>query len=166
MLPPASSLPSGLSARERISSFGPARLAVTPLEATSNNRTVPNLVGDPSPTAMLRPSSMNATDRTVLLNTPAPNRPKSVPDSRFQSSTSRWPPAASVFPSGLNASPVMGIAGPWVQLQYGIALTLAVPSPTQWLLLSGVLAAGVLAGLVPGVRAYRLSLADGLAPRS
>jgi putative ABC transport system permease protein len=53
-----------------------------------------------------------------------------------------------------------------VQSTYGIALTLAAPSATQWLLLAGVLAAGVLASLVPGVRAYRLSLADGLAPRS
>ena len=57
-------------------------------------------------------------------------------------------------------------AGPWVQAQYGVALTLAAPSASQWQLLAGVLAAGVLASLVPGVRAYRLSLADGLAPRN
>ena len=34
------------------------------------------------------------------------------------------------------------------------------------LLLAAVLAAGFLASLVPGWRAYRLSLADGLSPRT
>jgi len=58
------------------------------------------------------------------------------------------------------------LAGPWVQAQYGVTLNLAAPSASQWQLLAGVLAAGVLASLVPGLRAYRLSLADGLAPRS
>jgi putative ABC transport system permease protein len=57
-------------------------------------------------------------------------------------------------------------AGPWVQAHYGVALRLAAPTPSQWLLLGGVLAAGVLASLVPGLRAYRLSLADGLSPRT
>jgi putative ABC transport system permease protein len=32
-------------------------------------------------------------------------------------------------------------------------------------LLAGVVATGLLASLVPGWRAYRLSLADGLSPR-
>ena len=56
-------------------------------------------------------------------------------------------------------------AAPWVQAQYGIALTLSPPGATQWGLLGAVLAAGFLASLVPGLRAYRLSLADGLSPR-
>lgn len=55
---------------------------------------------------------------------------------------------------------------PWLQAQYGITLTLAAPSAAQWGLLGAVLAAGFLASLVPGWRAYRLSLADGLSPRS
>ena len=54
---------------------------------------------------------------------------------------------------------------PWLQLHYGIGLTPAAPSATQWGLLGAVLAAGFLASLVPGWRAYRLSLADGLSPR-
>ena len=55
---------------------------------------------------------------------------------------------------------------PWLQVHYGIGLTLAAPSATQWTLLGAVLAAGLLASLVPGWRAYRLSLADGLSPRA
>jgi putative ABC transport system permease protein len=61
---------------------------------------------------------------------------------------------------------LIGAAGPWVQAQYGVTLNLAAPSASQWQLLGGVLAAGVAASLAPGLRAYRLSLADGLAPRS
>jgi len=56
-------------------------------------------------------------------------------------------------------------AAPWVQAQYGVALTLSAPNTAQWALLGAVLAAGFLASLVPGWRAYRLSLADGLSPR-
>ena len=54
---------------------------------------------------------------------------------------------------------------PWLQAGYGVTLTLSAPSATQWGLLGAVLAAGFLASLVPGWRAYRLSLADGLSPR-
>jgi len=57
-------------------------------------------------------------------------------------------------------------AGPWVQSHYGVALNLGEPSASQGLLLAGVLAAGVLASLIPGLRAYRMSLSDGLSPRS
>jgi len=56
-------------------------------------------------------------------------------------------------------------AGPWLQARFGIALRLAAPTEGQWLMLGGVLAAGLLASGVPGWRAYRLSLADGLSPR-
>ena len=57
------------------------------------------------------------------------------------------------------------LAGPWVQTRFGIALQLAPPSSAEWTVLGAVLAAGVLASLVPGLRAYRLSLADGLSPQ-
>ncbi len=56
-------------------------------------------------------------------------------------------------------------AGPWLQERFGIGLTLSAPTAEQWLLLAAVLAAGFTASLVPGWRAYRLSLADGLSPR-
>ena len=55
--------------------------------------------------------------------------------------------------------------GPWIQARYGIGLTLSAPTTEQWALLGAIVAAGFLASLVPGWRAYRLSLADGLSPR-
>jgi putative ABC transport system permease protein len=60
----------------------------------------------------------------------------------------------------------MWLAAPWVQQQLGIGLQLGAPSTTQWALWAAVLLAGMLASLVPGWRAYRLSLADGLSPRT
>ncbi len=56
-------------------------------------------------------------------------------------------------------------AGPWVQSRFGIALQLTAPTLSQWLLLIAITACGLLASLVPGWRAYRLSLADGLSPK-
>jgi len=60
---------------------------------------------------------------------------------------------------------LIAFAGPWVQTRFGIVLQFALPSRSEWALLLAVLAAGVLASLVPGLRAYRLSLADGLSPK-
>ena len=57
-------------------------------------------------------------------------------------------------------------AGPWIQSQFGIGLKLSAPTAPQYTLLALIVAAGFLASLVPGLRAYRLSLADGLSPRS
>ena len=57
-------------------------------------------------------------------------------------------------------------AGPWVQQRFGVTLQAAAPSALQWALFGAVLLAGMLASLVPGWRAYRLSLADGLTPRT
>jgi putative ABC transport system permease protein len=62
----------------------------------------------------------------------------------------------------------LGIAllSPWLQAQFGLALRLSEPTLNEWLLLGSLLAAGWLASLLPGIRAYRLSLADGLCPRT
>jgi putative ABC transport system permease protein len=57
-------------------------------------------------------------------------------------------------------------AAPWVQAQLGITLQGGAPTVVQWGLWAAVVAAGILASLVPGLRAYRLSLADGLSPRA
>ncbi|MGH8647405.1 MAG: ABC transporter permease [Gammaproteobacteria bacterium] len=57
-------------------------------------------------------------------------------------------------------------AGPWLQSRFGIGLKLSAPTIEQCLLLLAVLMAGFLSSLVPGWRAYRLSLADGLSPRT
>ncbi|NDZ12413.1 peptide ABC transporter permease [Variovorax sp. WS11] len=61
----------------------------------------------------------------------------------------------------------LGIAllSPWLQAQFGLTLSLSEPTLNEWALLAGLLVAGWLASLLPGVRAYRLSLADGLSPR-
>ena len=61
----------------------------------------------------------------------------------------------------------LGIAllSPWLQAQFGLTLALSEPTLNEWALLGGLLVAGWLASLLPGVRAYRLSLADGLSPR-
>lgn len=61
---------------------------------------------------------------------------------------------------------LVALAGPWVQSHYGVTLQLSVPSTSQWQMLGAVLGAGIAASLVPGWRAYRMSLADGLAPRT
>jgi putative ABC transport system permease protein len=61
---------------------------------------------------------------------------------------------------------VIAAAGPVIQSRFGIGLTLSAPTLSQWGLLGAVVAAGFLASLVPGWRAYRLSLADGLSPRT
>ena len=44
-------------------------------------------------------------------------------------------------------------------------MSLTEPTLNEWLLLASLIAAGWLASLLPGIRAYRLSLADGLSPR-
>ncbi|MDR6859216.1 FtsX-like permease family protein [Variovorax guangxiensis] len=61
----------------------------------------------------------------------------------------------------------LGIAllSPWLQARFGLTLSLSGPTLNEWALLAGLLVAGWLASLLPGVRAYRLSLADGLSPR-
>jgi putative ABC transport system permease protein len=52
-----------------------------------------------------------------------------------------------------------------VRARFGVVLTLAPPGVPELLLLAAILACGLLASLVPGWRAYRLSLADGLSPK-
>ena len=59
----------------------------------------------------------------------------------------------------------VALAGGWFEARFGIALNLGMPGSTEWALMGAVLAGGWLASLVPGWRAYRLSLADGLSPR-
>ena len=53
----------------------------------------------------------------------------------------------------------------WFAARFGIALHLHLPTADEALLLAMILAGGWIASLVPGYRAYRLSLVDGLSPR-
>lgn len=57
------------------------------------------------------------------------------------------------------------VLAPWLQANYGIAMQPAMVTGDELELLAGVLAVGAIAGLVPGLRAYRMSLVDGLMPR-
>jgi putative ABC transport system permease protein len=59
---------------------------------------------------------------------------------------------------------VVLLAG-WVRTQFGISLTFSPFGPDELLLVAAILACGLFASLMPGWRAYRLSLADGLSPR-
>lgn len=51
------------------------------------------------------------------------------------------------------------------QAHLGLMLNAAWPTADEWRLLAGVVGVGALTSLLPGWRAYRLSLADGLTPR-
>lgn len=55
--------------------------------------------------------------------------------------------------------------GPWTAAQFGVQPRLGWPGASEWLILAGIVTAGTVASLLPGWRAYRLSLADGLSPR-
>lgn len=55
--------------------------------------------------------------------------------------------------------------GPWVQLRFGIGLSAGLPSADEWQLLGLITALGWAASLLPGLRAYALSLSDGLSPK-
>lgn len=59
----------------------------------------------------------------------------------------------------------LALGAPWVEARFGVGLSLGLPRAGEWMLLAAVVLAGMLAALVPGWRAYRLSLADGLSPR-
>ncbi|HEY1396615.1 ABC transporter permease [Roseateles sp.] len=55
--------------------------------------------------------------------------------------------------------------GPWVQLHFGIGLSAGPPTLAEWQLLGVITALGWAASLLPGLRAYALSLSDGLSPK-
>lgn len=56
--------------------------------------------------------------------------------------------------------------GPWLQSAFGLTLQATEPTPLQGLVLISLLIAGWLASLMPGWRAYQISLADGLSPKA
>ena len=73
--------------------------------------------------------------------------------------------ACGVLLGALACWGAVALLGPWLQAQFGLGLRLLPPGVAEWRLMALVLAGGLLASLVPGWRAYRLSLADGLTPR-
>lgn len=62
----------------------------------------------------------------------------------------------------------VGIAlfAPLMQTHFGITLSLRPPAASEWGLFAAILATGLIASLAPGLRAWRMSLADGLTPRN
>ena len=60
----------------------------------------------------------------------------------------------------------LALLRPWVDATYGLNLDIDAPTQREWLMLASIVAAGFLAGLLPAMRAYRLSLADGMTVRT
>jgi putative ABC transport system permease protein len=63
-------------------------------------------------------------------------------------------------------SVVTYVFAPWLLEHLGVMISPRLLSRTELELLAGVIAVGLLASLVPGWRAWRMSLADGLTPRN
>ncbi len=59
-----------------------------------------------------------------------------------------------------------GLAAPWLLERFGIVLATRLPGSQELALIGAVISTGLLASLVPGWRAWRMSLADGLTPRN
>lgn len=57
------------------------------------------------------------------------------------------------------------VLGPWVQTQFGVVLSQRIPVQSEWWLILAILQTGLLASLLPGWRAWKMSLIDGLTPR-
>ena len=55
---------------------------------------------------------------------------------------------------------------PAIDARFGLYLAIDPPSGGEWLTLGAIVVAGVLAGLLPALRAYRMSLADGMTVRN
>jgi hypothetical protein len=82
---------------------------------------------------------------------------------RIQESSAE--PLSAVLPGVALSAVTIALAGTWLQSQYGLHLQAWWPNSEGWMMAGGVLLAGVMASLLPAWRAYRMSLADGLAPR-
>jgi putative ABC transport system permease protein len=54
---------------------------------------------------------------------------------------------------------------PALLAHFGLTIDIIAPGPEEWQLLAAVAGAGLLVSMIPGWRAYRLSLADGLSPK-
>jgi putative ABC transport system permease protein len=55
---------------------------------------------------------------------------------------------------------------PTIDRVYGLHLSIDPPAPGEWLTLAAIVLAGIGAGFIPALRAYRLSLADGMTVRT
>jgi putative ABC transport system permease protein len=60
----------------------------------------------------------------------------------------------------------LALLQPYIDQTYGLHLEIDPPTGREMLTLASIVAAGFLAGLLPAIRAYRLSLADGMTVRT
>ncbi|RTL71356.1 MAG: ABC transporter permease [Hyphomicrobiales bacterium] len=60
----------------------------------------------------------------------------------------------------------LALLQPYIDANYGLHIGIAPPTATELAMLAAILVAGILAGLLPAIRAYRLSLADGMTVRT
>ncbi|PAR31669.1 ABC transporter permease [Vibrio metoecus] len=60
---------------------------------------------------------------------------------------------------------LLAVAAPMIASQYGIQIALTGLTPYEWQLLGSVQLAGMVIGFIPALRAYRLSLSDGMTIR-
>jgi putative ABC transport system permease protein len=60
---------------------------------------------------------------------------------------------------------LLALGAPLIEARFGLGLRLLAPAGPELRLLGLVVFVGMLACLLPGWRAYRMSLADGLTPR-
>ena len=60
---------------------------------------------------------------------------------------------------------LMLLLQPWLESMYGLYVVFTWPSPTELLLLALIAVCGFIVGLIPGIRIYRYSLADGMTIR-
>jgi putative ABC transport system permease protein len=58
------------------------------------------------------------------------------------------------------------LARPYIDANFGLHLALDLPTAQELAMLAAIAVAGVLAGTLPALRAYRLSLADGMTVRT
>jgi putative ABC transport system permease protein len=58
------------------------------------------------------------------------------------------------------------VLSPYADASYGLQLPVDAPRLADWITLGEIVIAGCLAGLLPAMRAYRLSLADGMMVRT
>jgi putative ABC transport system permease protein len=61
---------------------------------------------------------------------------------------------------------VLFVLQPFIDRTYGLHIAIDLPTRDQLTILAGIVAAGFVAGLLPALRAYRLSLADGMTVRT
>lgn len=74
--------------------------------------------------------------------------------------------AAGVLLGWLASWAALLVSQDWAQARWGLHVQAGGPTHNQVLLMLGLMAAGLLASVLPAWRAYRLSLADGLSPKA